>query len=82
MVAPDLAAVIAGIDELNAMCRELRAGYLRLHPDAPATARERELMDLAIAMWRLHGRDLRPGLEHLPRSLRERIDAAMVDARS
>ncbi|MBA3685812.1 MAG: hypothetical protein H0W72_11320 [Planctomycetes bacterium] len=79
MVAPDLAAVIAGIDELNAMCRELRAGYLHLHPDAPATAREREMVELAISLWRQHGRDLRPGLGHLPRSLRQRLDAAMGD---
>ena len=78
MIAPDLAAVIASIDELNAMCRELRAGYLNQHPDAPATARERELADLAIALWRRHRRDLRPSLPPLPEGLRQRIATAMA----
>lgn len=78
MVAPDLAAVVAGIDELNAMCRELRSGYLSQHPDAPATTRERELTDLAITVWHRHRRDMRPSLPPLPRGLCQRIDAAMA----
>lgn len=78
MVAPDLAAVVASIDELNAMCRELRSGYLSQHPDAPATARERELTELAIAVWHRHRRDMRPSLPPMPSGLRQRISAAIA----
>ena len=41
--------VIRAIDEQLRLCLALRRGYLRLHPDAPRTRRERELEALAEA---------------------------------
>ncbi len=77
MVAPDLAAVVAKVDELNELCRALRTGYLRLHPDAPPSRHEYAIADLAIDVWRRHRLDLRPTLAPLPRSLHARIDAEL-----
>ena len=41
--------VVKAIDEQLRFCLALRRGYLRLHPDAPRTRRERELEGLAVA---------------------------------
>lgn len=46
--------VLQEIDQINALCRALRKGYLKHHPDAPLSASELEKKALWAELRRKH----------------------------